>query len=362
MSLDYVIEYRSSPLSLSHFTQVERDELFPIIEDIKSIADTQEELDWSASRFSVVTPKFYPGCKLVWVTCSDWESDRLLFIGRDDTVILLNGTSPAIHAINLNNLTFPSQEEPDRERVLLSYLEFFCFAVRGVDGPFHVLTERDLDPEISYGKFSASQKVDQSRMLEDSFRPPRVWGCDADGKTRVSCMIWYGKAVFFADFLVLPGGMIEMLDDLPIIDIGSPIGHPALTDILSAKQVDVQNVPDYNFGVMGGEIAQQKARPKLLQLIQQLEKETIIEQNLGDGVTVCVNGFGDILSVDIAHENLSSGENKALSLATTNLLKNATFDRRYKSVLDERAILEKVGFKYDDEVFKRAIQRYLGDA
>lgn len=129
-----------------------------------------------------------------------------LWHGRTSLLQHLNGTSPPIHKMNsevtliLNKIT------------TLDYLRFFCFFVRGDDGPF-LISESIAQPEI------ARITSEKSRSdLELHCRQATFWGVDELGKQRVSGIVYYGKTLLFANFLIDRTGMIEMEYDMPILE------------------------------------------------------------------------------------------------------------------------------------------------
>lgn len=88
------------------------------------------------------------------------------------------------------------------------YLVFFCFFVRGEEGPFFIL--ESLDSQF------LPQLPDELDVF-DYVRAPRSWGKTDDRHWCVSGTVFYSNAVFAADFLVQPTGMIEMADYSPLV-------------------------------------------------------------------------------------------------------------------------------------------------
>ncbi|MBB3189198.1 ankyrin repeat domain-containing protein [Halomonas cerina] len=138
---------------------------------------------------------------------------RLCFLLQGDTLHRLNGTSPPIHEVN-------GKEKPFiHEATVLHYLTFFCFFVRGEDGPFLIVDR----PENSF----LADLGERSSVIGNIFRPPRVWGKDNRGNWRVSSLVYYADAVFLANFRVQPVGKVEMIDDTPILtDLPDGIDAP----------------------------------------------------------------------------------------------------------------------------------------
>jgi hypothetical protein len=157
---------------------------------------------------------FYPGASLLIAKDPGWTPENAFLYGmfHPDGFFVLDGTSPAIHqfnstgALKLNNET------------LLDYLSFFCFFVRGGEGPFYVV--RGLDgPYLTdalkgpiEGEYAESR--DRFRQI---YQSPRRFGHGDKGQFRLSVTIYYSNAVFISDFEVDTGGMIAMINDVPVI-------------------------------------------------------------------------------------------------------------------------------------------------
>lgn len=156
---------------------------------------------------------FYPGLDLIRLTDPAWVPEGVcvyLIQRKENGIYRLNGTSPPIHEVNAKaplKLT---------EVLAADYLRFFCFFVHGEEGPFHICADT-ADPLLP------SEATGVACYVE----PPRVYGADSDGKFRLSALVFYSNAVFNADFLVAPTGMIEMLDDRPVkADLPAKIASP----------------------------------------------------------------------------------------------------------------------------------------
>ena len=156
---------------------------------------------------------FYPRLDLIRLTDPAWLPEGVcvyLIQWKDDRLYRLNGTSPPIHEVNAKaplKLT---------EALAADYLRFFCFFVRGDEGPFHICADT-ADPLLPSEATGVAEHVE----------PPRFYGADSDGKFRLSAPVFYSNAVFSADFLVAPTGMVEMLDDQPVTaDLPAKIAAP----------------------------------------------------------------------------------------------------------------------------------------
>ena len=93
---------------------------------------------------------------------------------------------------------------------MLEYLRFFCFFVRGEDGPF--LIAEDMSNEDLPKNMDAQTRS----VIEGTVRPATYEGKDPQGRLLCDAVVFYSNALFIAQFAVQPTGMIEMLDDEPI--------------------------------------------------------------------------------------------------------------------------------------------------
>lgn len=154
----------------------------------------------------------YENVRLLCLTSAEWEAGiRVCYLLYQDNLFRLNGTSPPIHEVNLKapiNIT---------EANVLYYFSFFCFFVRGAEGPFYVVY--DLEDDLLPQGFSDAYSKERPGMLSPQhlFRCPRLFGQDENGNWRVSALIHYSNAVFLADVLVYPTGMVEMIEDEPLL-------------------------------------------------------------------------------------------------------------------------------------------------
>lgn len=151
-----------------------------------------------------------------------WAIEDLViyYLVHEGSLFRLNGTSPPIHEVNQKasiNLT---------EDNVLDYLRFFCFFVRGKEGPFYVLESMD-DPFVS-SLTAMTPAVEQ--ILSSAAQPLEKPALDEGGNFTCKTTIFYSNAVFQADMKVQSTGMVEMLDDEPIaadlpVRVSAPIGY-----------------------------------------------------------------------------------------------------------------------------------------
>jgi len=129
----------------------------------------------------------------------------------------LNGTSPPIHEMNAKA---PIRLNEDN---VLDYARFFCFFVRGDEGPFYIVEHED-DPFISVLEHEPNQFD-----LREHLSPAILKKVDATGKFLCSATMYYSNAIFKAELAVQTSGMIDMLTDNPKVGdlparVEAPIG------------------------------------------------------------------------------------------------------------------------------------------
>lgn len=111
-------------------------------------------------------------------------------------ILPLNGRSEGIHELNrriLKNLDTVESKD---------YLRFYCSAVRGEEGRFRIIEERE--PEIGLSEDIAVTRLEESMQDEDGDRQT------------FAATVLYSNAVFLAKFSVGSSGSVDMLDDDPI--------------------------------------------------------------------------------------------------------------------------------------------------
>lgn len=160
---------------------------------------------------------FYERVVLVRVKDQGWTPKNLFiyYLTIDGNLYRLNGTSPPIHEVNA---LAPIQIT---EENVLEYLRFFCYFVRGEEGPF-LITETIEDPDLPQNMDEQTRSVVGGTAREATYEGKNEQGfflCDG--------VVFYSNALFIAKFAVQPTGMIEMLDDEPIaVDLPVKIDSP----------------------------------------------------------------------------------------------------------------------------------------
>ncbi len=149
---------------------------------------------------------FYNGLAMIRITDSLWPNKKLkiFYVTEQGNLYRLNGTSPPIHDVNNKGFVNVTEEN------VLEYLRFFCFFVRGEEGPF-LISEDVNDPLLP--------QMDEAtkNAFANVLRPASYEGKDEKGNFRCDAVVFYSNALFLANFSVQPSGMIEMLDDEPIL-------------------------------------------------------------------------------------------------------------------------------------------------
>ena len=135
------------------------------------------------------------------------------YLEHEDALFRLNGTSPPIHEFNASHLKLTGDQ-------VREYLHFFCFFVRGDDGPFFILESSAfaaLSPEIT--------DEDRDKLAELAM-PTWLIGQREDN-FRLLARVYYSNALFTAYFKVFKTGMIEMEDDVPVLaDLSGSVDMP----------------------------------------------------------------------------------------------------------------------------------------
>ncbi len=168
------------------------------------------------TRIETTTLSWYESYRLVRLQDPAWGAPDLrihYLVSDQDSLYRLNGTSPPIHKVNA--------KAPVRlsSRNVLDYLVFFGFFVRGEEGPFYPLQTMD-DPLIDSLNRSAEHSAHMAaarKVIGASIRPLMLEGINTQGHFICNGVVFYSNALFLADFAVQPSGMVEMLDDEPVV-------------------------------------------------------------------------------------------------------------------------------------------------
>jgi hypothetical protein len=188
-----------------NWNSVEGDELAGFLEQINPI-DGKYRVSAETTQVQWRMLPFYETVALIRVKDPNWINPNLYiyYLTDQGNLFRLNGTSPPIHEVNAKAPIKVNEQN------VLEYLRFFCFFVRGEEGPFYISETMD-DPNIP------TQMDDTTRsVVEGTVRPATFEGTNEQGHYLCDAVVFYSNALFIANFAVQPSGMIEMLDDEPI--------------------------------------------------------------------------------------------------------------------------------------------------
>ncbi|MEM1181803.1 MAG: ankyrin repeat domain-containing protein [Acidobacteriota bacterium] len=170
-------------------------------------------------------PFYREPIRLVRVRGEDLGPDPLALYALDvpEGHLRLKGQSPPIHRANALKLGGEPALAVSAANAL-DYLRFFCFFVRGEQGPFLVLETPDQGGVP--GDLAASDREAMERLAHPA------WLCaERDEGFFAAALIYYGKRLFGADFRIERTGMITMLDDVALHnDLGQAPVAPISTD------------------------------------------------------------------------------------------------------------------------------------
>ncbi|MGE4314034.1 MAG: hypothetical protein AB7E85_07170 [Pseudobdellovibrionaceae bacterium] len=167
------------------------------------------------------TLPWYDNVAMIRVRDTNWMPANLTVYYLTDrgTLYRLNGTSPPIHDINAKA---PIKITDDN---VLEYLRFFCYFVRGEEGPFLIAEDMN-NPHLPKNMDQKMQTV-----ISGAIRPATYEGKNDQGHWLCDAVVFYSNALFIANFAVHPTGMIEMLDDEPIAaDLTTRVDSPVALD------------------------------------------------------------------------------------------------------------------------------------
>ena len=199
-----------------NWTPVQGDELTGFLSQIDDI-DDKYKVDAASTQVHWRMLPFYESVALIRVTDPNWVTPNLniYYLTDQGNLFRLNGTSPPIHEVNAKAPIKVTEEN------VLEYLRFFCFFVRGEEGPFYVAESMD-DPNMPTDMDDSTRSV-----IENVVRDASYEGTNEQGHYLCNAVVFYSNALFYADFSVQSSGMIEMLDDEPIAaDLPTKVDRP----------------------------------------------------------------------------------------------------------------------------------------
>lgn len=201
----------------NNWTAVEGEELAGFLEQINPV-DGKYKVSPETTQVHWRMCPFYETVALIRVHDPNWINKKLnvYYLTDQGNLFRLNGTSPPIHEVNAKAPIKITQDN------VLEYLKFFCFFVRGEEGPFYIAESMD-DPTLPKDMDDTTRSV-----IEGTIRPASFESMNEQGHYLCEAVVFYSNALFIANFAVQPTGMIEMLDDEPIaadlpVKVESPI-------------------------------------------------------------------------------------------------------------------------------------------
>jgi len=200
----------------NNWNPVTGEELQGFLEQVNPI-DGKYKVAAETSEVSWRALPFYDQVALVRVKDPNWtpKSLYIYFLTAQGNLYRLNGTSPPIHEVNAMAPVKITEEN------VIDYLRFFCFFVRGEEGPFLISESMD-NPYIPETMDDKTRTV-----FEGTLRPATYEGKNEQGFYLCDGIVFYSNALFIANFAVQPTGMIEMLDDDPVaVDLPIKVDAP----------------------------------------------------------------------------------------------------------------------------------------
>ena len=166
---------------------------------------------WELKVARYLRPRFYSRHALIEVRTARGDELRVRYLlDGDDAMLPLIGRSDPIHAANASERLMLNAE------VVLDYLRFFVFFLRGSDGPFTLLeTELELLP--SDGE-SVTPELEELRAR---IRPMRIGGQDSQGRFLVPATVAYDGTMWRTTLAVSAGGEVEMIDEKDPVALGT---------------------------------------------------------------------------------------------------------------------------------------------
>lgn len=199
-----------------NWAPVEGEYLQGFLDQINPI-DGKFKVSAQTSKVSWRQLPFYENVVLVRVQDPMWSPGHLtiFYLTEQGNLFRLNGTSPPIHEVNAKAPVKITEEN------VLDYLKFFCFFVRGEEGPFLIAEDMN-NPDMPKNMDPKTRSV-----IEGTVRPATYEGKNEQGFFLCDAVVFYSNALFIANFAIQPSGMIEMLDDEPIAaDLPAKVDAP----------------------------------------------------------------------------------------------------------------------------------------
>lgn len=181
-------------------------ELVELLDAVGPVGD-EHEVHPSTTQAEKRLLPFYEGVMLIRIKEPAWQPRNLFiyYLKHEGQLYWLNGTSPPIHDLNTHDVLRLN------EGTVLDYLRFFNFFVRGEEGPF--LVAESMEDTYVPKDIDANTRT----ALMNCVRPAHLEGQNENGDWICDATIYYSNAVFMANFVIKQDGLVEMLDDEPIL-------------------------------------------------------------------------------------------------------------------------------------------------
>ena len=159
---------------------------------------------------------WYKNTMFIKLTDETWKIENLniYYILQDGELLhRLDGTSPVLHKLNVE---IPIHLNASN---VMDYLKFFCFFVRGEQGPFYVLD----NPEDPY----LPNDINLNKVIRNVIHETFLSKSDENNEYFTKVLIYYSDALFEAQFKIKDSGMVDMVDDEPVVaNLSTKIEQP----------------------------------------------------------------------------------------------------------------------------------------
>ena len=174
----------------------------PVYEKISKI----KELDVAWRPIS-----FYPGSALLRVGNKKDPKEKYWFVGTKGEFAYLQGTYDEIATLNKAK---PLGLIPT---TVNDYLKFFCYFIRGEDGPFVIIENYD---DIIWEK---APSEDVAEKIKEHLKPVVIEQKTSNNSYMMTATLLYGDSLFITSFNVYPDGRVEMTGDKQLVSGLKPI-------------------------------------------------------------------------------------------------------------------------------------------
>ncbi len=128
------------------------------------------------------------------------------YLYHENLQVYLDGSSDPIHSMNeFTKIALT-------EKSVVDYVHFFGFFVNGEDGPFFIIEDSNF-PAIDRKKMDFLAL----KSIKDSCKTLKLVKISYNGFFELEGTVLYGNALFAVVFAVTPNGLIEMIDDEPLV-------------------------------------------------------------------------------------------------------------------------------------------------